>query len=336
MKTFVSIGLALALSASASASALAAPAPSPAPTARLDHVLLWGRGIDEVTAIMAVKLGFQVRAGRDPGGVANRYIRFSDTSFLELLGVTRPDPDYDPGMKDDRIALKEQPGARTFGFRASNLDAVQASLKALGYPVTPMFAGPDSAKPGWRLFAFDKAPLSSNTFYIDYNSGYAPDQADPSNQDDYRVTREHPNSARTLSAIWLVSADPEADRAALARMGHGGAVPVSLPAVGAKGWCVPVGPTALLTLTPDGPGAAADALTKGPRILGVSLGAADLGRAQRWVERGYERKLTRYAGLQGESFLAPTGEDLGMLIEFHGLARAGANPCGPLGGPSGK
>jgi len=201
----MSIGLALALFTDASASAVAAPAQTSAPTARLDHVLLWGRGIDEVSAIMAVKLGFQVRPGRDPGGVANRYIRFSDTSFLELLGVTRPNPDYDPGMKDDRIALREQPGARTFGFRASNVDTVQASLKALGYPVTQMFAGPDSAKPGWRLFAFDKAPLSSNTFYIDYNSGYAPDQADPSNPDDYRVTREHPNSARTLSAIWLVS-----------------------------------------------------------------------------------------------------------------------------------
>ncbi len=331
MKTFLSLGLALAFSAGASASVLAAPAVPPAPTARLDHVLLWGRGIDEVTAIMAVKLGFQVRAGRDPGGVANRYVRFSDTSFIELLGVTRPDPDYDPGMKDDRVALKEQPGARTFGVRASNLDAVQASLKALGYPATRMFTGPDSARPGWRLFAFDKAPLSSNTFYIDYNAGYAPDQADPSNANDYRVTREHPNSARTLSAIWLVSGDPDADRAALARMGHGGAVAVSLPAVGAKGYCVPIGPTALLTLKPDGPGAAADALAKGPRVLAVSLGAADLGRAQRWVERGYERELIRYAGLQGESFLAPTGQDLGLLIEFHGLATPGANPCGPSG-----
>ncbi|KQV58806.1 MULTISPECIES: VOC family protein [unclassified Caulobacter] len=326
MKSFLTIGLMLALSAAAPATA--APV---APTTRLDHVLLWGRGIDEVTSIMAVKLGFQVRAGRDTGGVANRYIRFSDTSFIELLGVTRANPDYDPGMKDDRIALKEQPGARTFGFRSSNVDAVQTSLRGLGYPVTPMFAGPDSSKPGWRLFAFDKAPLSSNTFYIDYNPAYAPDQADPANKDDWRVTREHPNSARSLSAIWLVSSDPEADRKALERMGHGGAVPVSLPALGAKGYCVPVGPTALLTLAPDGPGAAAETLALGPRILGVSLATADLGRAQRWVERGYERKLTRYAGLSGEAFLAPTQGDLGMLIEFHAVSKAGANPCGSSG-----
>ncbi|WP_202049609.1 VOC family protein [Sphingomonas sp. So64.6b] len=314
------------LTIGASAPATSAPA---APETRLDHVLLWGRSIDEVTSIMAVKLGFQVRAGRNPGGVANRYIRFADTSFMELLGVTRSDPQYDPGMKEDRVALKDGPGARTFGFRSSRLDTIQASLKALGYPVTQMFSGPDSAKPGWRLFAFDRPPLSSNTFFIDYNAGYAPDQADPTNADDYRVSRDHPNSAHELSAIWLVSPDADPDRQQLERMGYGKAVPVRLPVVGAKGFCVPVGPTALLLLQPDGAGVAADVVASGgARVLGVSFGATDLGRAQRWAERGYERKLSRYPGLSGDSFLAPTRDDLGMVIEFHALPAKAAGPCG--------
>lgn len=316
--------LALALSAAAPPAAAAT-----APATRLDHVLLWGRTIDEATSIMAVKLGFQVRPGHDTGGVANRYIRFSDTSFIELLGVTRPNPDYDPGEKDDREKLKDQPGARSFGFRSASLDAIRTSLQTLGYGVTPMFSGPDSANPGWHLFAFDRAPLSSSSFFIDYKADYAPDQADPTNAPDHQVTREHPNSARALSAIWLVSNDPDADRTQLARMGYGGAKPVRLPAVGASGFCVPVGPTALLTLRPDGPGLAADALAKtGARILGVSFAAADLGRAQRWVERGYERKLAPYPGLSGQSFLAPTLDDLGMLIEFHAAPAKGQGPCG--------
>jgi hypothetical protein len=302
---------------------------APMPPTRLDHVLLWGRGIDEVTSIMVVKLGFQVRPGRDPGGVANRYVRFSDTSFIELLGVTRPNPDFDPGAKEDRAALKGQPGAHTFGFRSAGVDAIRASLQALGYPVTPMFAGPDSAKPGWHLFAFDRQPLSNGTFFIDYKPEYAPDQWEPTNMADRQVTREHPNSVRALSAIWLVSGDPDSDRTQLERMGYGGAKPVRLPAIGASGYCVPVGPTALLTLRPDGPGFAADALAKsGPRILGVSFAAADLERARRWVERGYERKLDDYAGLSGRSFLAPTLDDLGMLIEFHGSAATNRGPCG--------
>jgi hypothetical protein len=314
----------------AAAVALALPAAAaPPPPTRLDHVLLWGRSIDEVTSIMAVKLGFQVRPGRDPGGVANRYIRFPDTSFIELLGVTRPNADYDPGAKEDRLALKEQPGAHTFGFRSAGVDAIRSSLQALGYPVTPMFAGPDSAKPGWHLFAFDRQPLSNGTFFIDYKSDYAPDQWEPTNMADRQVTREHPNGARALSAIWLVSSDPESDRKQLERMGYGGARPVQLPVVGASGYCVPVGPTALLTLRPEGAGLAADALAKsGPRILGVSFATADLGRAQRWVERGYEHKLEVYSGLSGMSFLAPTLDDLGMLIEFHGAPAAGRYPCG--------
>lgn len=37
----------------------------------VDHVLIWSRNIDQVTSIMAVKLGFQVRPGGDFGdGVA--------------------------------------------------------------------------------------------------------------------------------------------------------------------------------------------------------------------------------------------------------------------------
>lgn len=306
------------------------PAPASAPAAsptRLDHVLLWGRGIDQVTSTMAVKLGFQVRPGHDPGGVANRYIRFSDTSFIELLGTTRADPTFDPGMKEDQLALKGGPGARTFGFRSSSVDTIHSSLQALHYAVTPFFSGPDSAKPGWRLFAFDKAPLSSNTFFIDYMAGYAPDQFDPANADDYRVTREHPNGARELSSIWLVSGDADADRRQLESMGFGHAVPMTLSAVGAKGFCVPIGPTALLVLQPDGAGLAEQTMASGgPRILGVSFGVVDLGRAQRWVERGYERRLTTYRGPSGKSILAPTQDDLGLSIEFHAMQRGGT-PC---------
>lgn len=306
----------------------AVPAAAPPPTAtRLDHILLWGHGIDEATSVMAVKLGFQVRPGRDPDGVANRYVRLADSSFIELLGITRPNPTFDPGMKEDQQALKGGPGARTFGFRTSSLEAIHQSLQALHYAVTPFFSGPDSAKPGWRLFAFDRAPLSSNTFFIDYAADYAPDQFDPANADDYRVTREHPNGARELSSIWLVSGDADADRRQLEKMGFGHAVPVKLAAVGAKGFCVPVGPTALLALQPDGDGLAGQTLKNGgPRVLGVSFGVSDLARAQRWAERGYERKLATYAGLFGDSFVAPTQDDLGLTIEFHAMQRNGS-PC---------
>jgi hypothetical protein len=63
-------------------------------------------------------------------------------------------------------------------------------------------------------------------------------------------------------------------------------------------------------------------------VLGVSIAVTDLDRAQRWVERGYQQQLKRYDGALGASFLAPTQEDLGLLIEFHSSAhRATLGGC---------
>ena len=305
------------------------------PASKLDHVLLWGRDIDQASAILAVKLGFQVRPGRNPGGVANRYVRLADQGYLELLGITRPDPEFDPGMQADQASLHGGAGSRTFGLHSASLDKAQADLKAQGLPVTQIFTAgandPDGQGPGkpprWRLFAFERPVLSSSVFLIDY----AAPKADPASVADDKTARQHPNGARSLSAFWLLSADASADKARLEKLGLTGAVHVRLSQVAAKGYCVTVGPNALLTLEPDGPGIAADALREGgPQVLGVSLGVADLDAAKRRVERGYEQSLAGYDGLSGAAFLAPTRADLGMLIEFHAASTKG--PCEGLKG----
>ena len=329
MRLFVLFSALLALGIAPTAEA----APKAAhPSDKLDHVLLWGRDIDQVTAIMTVKLGFQVRPGRNPGGVANRYIRIEDGGFIELLGITRPNPDMDPGMQADQAALRGGAGARAFGFHSRALDLVHTQLHDKGFAVTPLFTAspndPDGsgpkAPPRWRLFAFEKAPLSSSTFFIDY----AVDKTGPADPVDDRTARQHPNGTRTLSEFWLLSANAAADRKSLEDMGLDGAVAVRLPQIAARGFCVPIGPTGLLVLEPDGSGIAADALSHGgPQVLGVSMGVADLDQTQKRVERGYEQKLKRYKGIAGDAILAPTGDDLGMLIEFHAISKT-AKPCG--------
>jgi hypothetical protein len=312
---------------------LSAPALAvPAAGAKLDHILLWGRTIDQATAIMTVKLGFQVKPGRDPSGVANRYIRLADTSFIEMLGITHPNPEMDPGSQADQAALHGGAGARSFGIHSSALEAARAVLQQNSFGVTPIFTAaaddPDGGGPTaprrWRLFAFDPQPLSNATFLIDY----APPKTDAAGIADLAAEREHPNGARALSAIWLLSADADKDRRQLARMGFADARPVHITQIAAHGFCVKIGPSSLLALQPDGPGVADDALKSGgPQILGVSVAVADLGRAQRLVERGYEHALVRYPGLLGESFLAPTRDDLGILIEFHAISAA-ETACG--------
>jgi hypothetical protein len=327
--------LILALGANPPATVAATPAE---PASRLDHALLWGRDINQVSAIMAVKLGFQVRPGRDPGGVANRYVRLADRGYVELLGITRPNPDMDPGMLSDQASLKGGPGARAFGVYSSALDQVHALLKDKGLGPTPVFTAspndPDgqgpTKPPRWRLFAFERPPLSSSVFFIDY----APGKTDPASVTDDKLAREHPNGAKALSALWLLSADADADKKQLETLGFAGAVPVRFPQIAARGYCVPVGPTGILALQPDGPGIAADALRGGgPQVLGISIGVTDLDRAKRRVERGYEKDLAGYKGVLGDSFLAPTWDDLAMLIEFHAVPKTGSSKaCGDLKG----
>lgn len=311
----------------------AAPQPSPAvDPGRLDHVLLWGRSIDQVTSVMTARLGFQVVPGHDPGGVANRYVRMADGSFVELLGITRPKPDMDPGMLADQASLHGGAGVRTFGLRSSTLDRRREQLAGEGFAPTPVFSAsandPDgdgpTHPPRWRLFAFAHDALSSHLFVIDY----ATLESTPARLADGRAARVHPNGAQSVTAFWLLSADAGADRDRLARMGFAGATPIRFPQLAARGYCVPVDGKRLLTLQPDGPGPAADALRSGgPQVLGIDVAIADLDLAQRRVGKGYETRLTSYRGLFGRSFLAPTQADLGLLVEFHAAPVTGAAVC---------
>lgn len=332
---FASLLSALLLTLSLTEAAVATDAPAPQ-TTQLDHILLWGRSIDQVSAAMSVKLGFQILPGRDPAGVANRYVRMDDRSYVELLGITQAKPQLDPGMDADQKVLRGGPGSRTFGFRSSTLDQSRAFLQAQGFKTTQVFsasandpagAGP-SKPPRWRLFAFDTQPLTTNLFVIDYPAG----GAKPIPAVDDRIAREHPNGAKELSALWLLSANADAERKQFERLGFADAVPVRIPQIAARGYCVPVGSKRVYALQPDGAGTAADALhSGGAQVLGVSIGVEDLDLAKRRVEHGYETTLANYQGLMGDSFLAPTQDDLGLLMEFHALSKTTADKaCGQV------
>ena len=143
----------------------------------------------------------------------------------------------------------------------------------------------------------------------------------PLELEDRAIKREHPNGARAWTSIWLLSSDLKSDRKAFERMGFTNLGEVNLPQVGARGTRLQAGPDTIIALAPQGDGIAAQALAKrGPHILGLSIGVKVIGRAQRLVQGGYGIKLEHYAGTEGDSILAPTYDDLGLLIEFHGLA----------------
>jgi catechol 2,3-dioxygenase-like lactoylglutathione lyase family enzyme len=293
----------------------------------LDHIMLWTDSIDRTTAVFTVKLGFQVRPGGDFGdGVANRLLRIGDESYIELLYTTRARAELNESTRKDLDALRTGTGARTFAVHPLELDQLDALLRKRGFeldPPSPLTYDPDGAGPlaampsEWRTVSFAKPPITSgDLFFI----GYAQEHPTPLQLEDRALTREHLNGARAWTSIWLLSSDVAADRKALGKMGFTDGGEVNLPQVGAHGALLQSGPDTIVLLAPQGDGIAARALaSRGTHVLGLSIGVKDINRAQRLVQRGYGIKLDHYAGLEGDSILAPTYEDLGLLIEFHAM-----------------
>lgn len=291
----------------------------------LDHVLVWTRDRDGVTAALAVKLGFQIRPGGDFGdGIANRLIRFSDWTYLELLFFTRPAGDLQGDPLAEWRFTERGTGSDSFGLEVSDVDATAAHLRAGGWPLSPETPlnydpdgpGPRPAQPSeWRTVGFLPPPLASSDFFFIH---YQRETSTPLQLADRRAFATHPNGARRISAVWLLTRDLDADAARLRRIGFADAGPVTLPHYGARGLRFAAARGSILLIAPDGNGEAAQALAaRGPQVFGISIETDDLDRARRIVQRGYGVEIETYAGPFGQSFEAPTQSDLGLTIEFH-------------------
>lgn len=310
---------------------LALGVPSAAPAAQngslggLDHVLIWSRNIDQITSVMAVKLGFQVRPGADFGdGAANRVIPFADKSYLELLYFTLPEAQLTDELRKAYAATERGAMTNMFALEATDVDGVERQLKEKGWqlaPSSPMTYDPDGDGPQpprestWRTVGFESPPLAgADLFFIKYKASSSP----PADQADRIVFRRHPNTAQRISAVWLLAADAEAESERLSRMGFKRVGAVKLPEQGVRGFRFDSAGETILALEPAEPGPAADALKqRGPHIYGISIAVADVGQARRIAEWGYGREMKSYQGLLGDSFAAPTTTDLGFMVEFH-------------------
>lgn len=278
-----------------------------------DHVLLWGSEKSQVEIM--TRLGFRLKKGAAfEGAFGSHTAMFGDYSFLELLHVIDRSKATSERSLAELAFADQGPGANSFAFQVGDADLARAQLTAAGFAVGPVEGdtydpdGPDGPKPvqpaSWRDFHFAAPTLNgAEVFFIEY----APDE--PQGPEDiarFNARVSHPNTAQSLSAVWIAVADPAAEAAVYRRMGF--------KAVEGSPWTIVVGPGRIFLVpessAPQGP-------RHGPRIVGLSIAVADLAVAERHVREAYPKAGPRYAGALGPSVRSPTEADLGLFIEFH-------------------
>lgn len=181
-----------------------------------DHVLVWSQKPDVAERVFQ-KLGFTVRKGQTyPEGISSSTIVFADWSYLELLHFS------DPAKAGGNVQAKAElefvargPGANSLAVQVGSVEAASAFLKAQGFAVGAVDpdmvdpdgpAGPKALQPaGWRDFHFATSPVSGvELFFI----AYPPEPpASPENEARFRSRSTHGNTARRLSAVWVLVPD---------------------------------------------------------------------------------------------------------------------------------
>jgi hypothetical protein len=200
---------------------LAADSPSPAPASRqaiaaFDHLVWAVADLDAGIAWIEERTGVRaIVGGSHPGrGTRNALLSLGAGHYLEIIA---PDPAQPESKSGDaaEMAKLERPLLGGWAVRSEDLAGELTRLRAGGLEIAGPFPGarerPDGRKLSWQT-AFVAGPLASALpFLIEWSSD-----------------SPHPSSDApllgALESLTLVDPDPDAVRAALARLGVEGPV----------------------------------------------------------------------------------------------------------------
>lgn len=290
----------------------------PSPLVRApDHVLIWSQD-PELARSTWRTLGFQIREGQVyPEGISSGTIVFDDWSYLELLHFSSPERAGASARVQAELAFARQgPGSNSFAVQVSGVDAAHALLRRRDFSVAEIeqdMVDPDGlhgsapAEPAsWRDFHFASWPTPGvDLFFIQY----PPDEASP--PDAARAT--HTNSARRLSAVWILVDDLDAAADAYRRMTFSVGPVIELSHFNARARVASLGGGAVVLVRserlPDEFASSRD----GGGIIGLSVEVADLANVAEHAELG----STEVASPFGPSRLFPLATQIGLFVEFH-------------------
>lgn len=296
-----------------------------------DHVLVWSQQPSVAVETFAA-LGFQVRPGQTyPEGMTASTIMFTDWSYLELLHFSDPSRAASSAQATAELEfVRQAPGANSFSVQVSDIDAAATLLRRRGFSVSDVVPdmvdpdgpqGPLPPKPAsWRDFHFAKSPVSGvELFFIEY----PPDEpASPDADERFRKRATHPNGARSLSAVWLLVPDLEAEAKVYARMGFTVGPAITVEVLNARARVAKLGDGAVvIAQSAQLPGSFALPGRQGPRVIGLSFAVdtIDAARDATRVPDGGSGTAAarRHRGPFGDAWLVPANESIGLFLEFH-------------------
>jgi hypothetical protein len=290
-----------------------------------DHVLVWSQ-TEGATENIFRKLGFNVRPGQEyPEGIGSSTIAFEDWSYVELVRFT--DPSRAAGNAQALTELqfvRQGPGANSFAVQVSDAAEAAAHLKKKGFAVADIVPdmvdpdGPNGPMPpkvaSWRDFHFSAPTISgAEIFFIEYPPD--PPAAEGAGQPpDARTT--HRNSARRLSAIWVLVEDLEKEAEIYGRIGFsvGAAVPLDL--INGRIRKATLGEGAVVLVETDRlPDDFILPNRPGPRVIGLTFEVSSLAKVE--TAGLNDAKWQAYLGPFGPSRLVQLTQSVGLFVEFH-------------------
>lgn len=294
-----------------------------------DHVLVWAQK-PYVSEHAFEELGFTVRKSQTyPEGISSSTIVFGDWSYLELLHFSDPTKAAGSPQAEAELGfVADGPGANSFAVQVGDVDAASDLLKSREFVVGAVApdmvdpdgpSGPKALQPAsWRDFHFTTSPVSGvEMFFIEYPPEPA---ASPEDGERFRSRSTHRNTARRLSAVWVLVPDLEAEADTYGRMGFAIGPVVAVDHLNAQARIATLGTGAvILTQSAALPKAFQTPGRSGPRIIGLSFEVSSTTAVRPFLTNP-ARASQEVKGPMGAALLIPLADVLGLFLEFHEAA----------------
>ncbi len=296
----------------------------------IDHLVIAVRNLEEATKEYGQRLGLDVSSGgRHQGGTENSVAWFSDTGYLELLGV------YDStkgGAWVNSIVkfLANNEGAIAVGLDVSSATQTMAFLRSAGHeaegPKEGTITIPEIEETPpvlWRTVGVNSSEpiLNDILFFIEYDKAAEVAMRAKYPQLPDRASRaRHPNTARRMTSIWLATRDLKRATDEFLSIGLPVVRQLKLSKLNATASEIQAGTgTFLLMRSEDSDGPVAQFLDQRKSqdaVMGASLEVESIDAALASTRKGTSMEIQAYSSPFGQSLLIPPTLARGVWIEM--------------------